>query len=184
MRPATQGLALHGTTILGVSRDGKAAMASDGQVSLGETSLKQTARKVRRLAGGEVLVGFAGAVADSLTLLERFEAHLAKHPGRIERAAVDLAKEWRTNRNLSRLNAMLAVVDRQKALLIIGSGEVLESEDGVVAAGSGGAYALAAARALLRHTRLTPPEIVREGLTIAADICIYTNAQIFVEVLE
>ncbi len=184
MRHSGRKLSLHGTTILGVTRDGKAAMASDGQVSLGDTTLKQTARKVRRLAGGEVLVGFAGAVADSLTLLERFEAQLSKHPGRVERAAVELAKEWRTNRNLSRLNAMLAVVDREKALLVIGSGEVLESEDGLVAAGSGGAYALAAARALLRHTSMTPEQIVREGLTIAADICIYTNAQISVEILE
>lgn len=175
---------LHGTTILGVCRDGKAAMASDGQVSLGDTALKHTARKVRRLANGEVLVGFAGAVADSLTLLDRFEAQLSKHPGRIERAAVELAKEWRTSRNLSRLNAMLSVVNRDKALLVIGSGEVLESEDGVVAAGSGGSYALAAARALLRHTPMVPEEIVREGLRIAADICIYTNDQIAVEVLE
>lgn len=175
---------LHGTTILGVCKDGRAAMASDGQVSLGDTALKHTARKVRRLANGEVLVGFAGAVADSLTLLERFEAQISKHPGRIERAAVELAKEWRTNRNLSRLNAMLAVVNREKALLIVGTGEVLESEDGIVSAGSGGTYALAAARSLLRHTTLPPESIVREGLMVAADICIYTNDQIFVEVLE
>jgi len=175
---------LHGTTILGVCRNGKAAMASDGQVSLGDTALKHTARKIRRLANGEVLVGFAGAVADSLTLLDRFEAQLSKHPGRIERAAVELAKEWRTSRTLSRLNAMLAVVNREKALLVIGSGEVLESEDGVVAAGSGGSYALAAARGLLRHTQMPPEVIVREGLQIAADICIYTNDQISVEVLE
>ena len=174
----------HGTTILGISIDGKAALGSDGQVTLGETTLKHTANKIRVMADGNVLVGFAGAVADSLTLLERFEAQLSKYPGRIERAAVELAKEWRTDRSLSRLDAMLAMVDLKKALLVAGSGEVIEPEDGIVAAGSGGAYALAGARALIRHTKLPIREVVEESLRLASEICIYTNDQFSIEILE
>jgi ATP-dependent HslUV protease subunit HslV len=175
---------LYGTTILGISRDGLAALGSDGQVTVGDTALKHSANKIRRLSDGEVLVGFAGAVADSLTLLERFESQLSKYPGRIERAAVELAKEWRTDRTLSRLDATLAIVDRKNALLVAGSGEVIEPEDGIVAAGSGGAYALSGARALLRHTKLPVREIVAEGLRLASEICIYTNDQFVLEVIE
>jgi ATP-dependent HslUV protease subunit HslV len=174
----------HGTTILGMVRDGRAAMGGDGQVTLGDTALKHTARKIRRLGEGKVLVGFAGAVADSLTLVERFEAMLSKHSGRIERAAVELAKEWRTDRHLIRLDATLAVVDRTRALIVAGSGEVVEPEDGIVAAGSGGAYALAAARALSRHAQFTPPEIVDLSLRIASEICIYSNDRLVIETLE
>lgn len=175
---------LHGTTILGVVRDGRAAIGGDGQVTLGETALKHTARKIRRLADGEVLVGFAGAVADSMTLVERFETMLSKHSGRIERAAVELAKEWRTDRHLIRLDATLAVVDRTRALIVSGSGEVVEPEDGIVAAGSGGAYALAAARALGRHAQLPLRQLVEESLRIASEICIYSNERFVVETLE
>jgi ATP-dependent HslUV protease subunit HslV len=175
---------LYGTTILGLSRDGKAALGSDGQVTVGDTALKHSANKIRRLNDGEVLVGFAGAVADSLTLLERFESQLSKYPGRIERAAVELAKEWRTDRALSRLDATLAIVDCHKALLVAGSGEVIEPEDGIVAAGSGGAYALSGARALVRHTKLPLREIVSEGLKLASEICIYTNDHFTIEVIE
>jgi ATP-dependent HslUV protease subunit HslV len=175
---------LHGTTILGIVRDGKAALGGDGQVSFGETALKHTARKVRRVADGEVLVGFAGAVADSLALLERFEAMLNKYPGRIERAAVELAKEWRMDRHLSRLDATLAVVDRTRSLLVAGSGEVVEPDDGIVAAGSGGPYALAAARALLRHSDLPIRELVSEGLRITSEICVFTNERFHIETLE
>lgn len=174
----------HGTTILGYVRDGKAALGGDGQVTVGDTALKHTAKKIRRLSDGQVLVGFAGAVADSLTLVERFEAHLAKHPGRIERAAVDLAKEWRTDRHLSRLDATICVVDRNRALLVAGSGEVVEPEDGLVAAGSGGAYALSAARALVRHTQLPHRTIVEESLRVAAETCIYSNDRFTIETLD
>lgn len=175
---------IHGTTILGISRDGKAALGSDGQVSLGDMTLKHSANKVRRLGDGPVIVGFAGAVADSLTLLERFEAQLAKYPGKFDRAAVELAKEWRTDRSLSRLEANLAMVDGHKALLVAGSGEVIEAEDGIVATGSGGAYALAAARVLVRHTQLSIRDVVEESLRVAAEICVYTNDHITIEVIE
>ena len=175
---------LYGTTILGVVKDGRAALGSDGQVTLGETALKHTARKVRRLGDGQVLVGFAGAVADSLTLVERFEAQLGKHPGRIERAAVALAKEWRTDRHLMRLDATLAVVDRHRALIVAGSGEVVEPEDGIVAAGSGGPFALSAARALLRHADLALAELVSESLKVASEICIYSNDHFTIETLD
>lgn len=174
----------HGTTILGVVRDGLAALGGDGQVTIGDTALKHTARKVRRLGDGQVLVGFAGAVADSLTLVERFEGMLSKYPGRIERAAVELAKEWRTDRHLSRLDATIAVLDRTKALIVAGSGEVVEPEDGIVAAGSGGPYALAAARALSRHTQLPLRQVVEEALKLAAEICIFSNDRILIESLD
>jgi len=174
----------HGTTILGLVRDGHACLGGDGQVTVGDTALKHTAKKIRRLNDGNVLVGFAGAVADSLTLVDRFEAHLAKHPGRIERAAVDLAKEWRTDRHLSRLDATLCVVDRTKALLVAGSGEVVEPEDGLIAAGSGGIYALSAARALVRHTQLPIRTIVEESLRVAAETCIYSNDHFTIETLD
>lgn len=174
----------HGTTILGLVRDGKACLGGDGQVTVGDTALKHTAKKIRRLSDGQVLVGFAGAVADSLTMVERFEAHLAKHPGRIERAAVDLAKEWRTDRHLARLDATLCVVDRTKALLVAGSGEVVEPEDGLIAAGSGGIYALSAARALVRHTQLPIRQVVEESLRVAAETCIYSNDHFTIETLD
>jgi ATP-dependent HslUV protease subunit HslV len=153
--------------------------------TVGDTALKHTARKVRRLADGQVLVGFAGAVADSLTMVERFEAMLSKHSGRLERAAVELAKEWRTDRHLMRLDATLAVVDRTRALIVAGSGEVVETEDGVVAAGSGGPFALAAARALMRHAPAMPlRQMVEESLKIAAEICIFSNDRFVIETLE
>jgi ATP-dependent HslUV protease subunit HslV len=174
----------HGTTILGIVRDGRAAIGGDGQVTIGETALKHTARKIRRLADGQVLVGFAGAVADSLTLVERFEAMLSKHSGKIERAAVELAKEWRTDRHLMRLDATLAVVDRAHALIVAGSGEVVEPEDGIVAAGSGGPYALAAARALSRHAALPLRQLVEESLRVASEICIFSNDRFVIETLE
>jgi ATP-dependent HslUV protease subunit HslV len=174
----------HGTTILGVVRDGRAAIGGDGQVTVGDTALKHTARKIRRLADGQVLVGFAGAVADSMTLVERFEGMLSKHSGKIERAAVELAKEWRTDRHLMRLDATLAVVDRTRALIVAGSGEVVEPEDGIVAAGSGGPYALAAARALSRHAALPLRQLVEESLRVASEICIYSNDRFVIETLE
>jgi ATP-dependent HslUV protease subunit HslV len=175
---------IYGTTILGMVRDGRAALGCDGQVTVGDTALKHTARKLRRLDDGKVLVGFAGVVADSLTLMERFEGMLSKYPGRLERAAVELAKEWRTDRHLHRLDATLAVADREKALLVTGSGEVIEPDDGIVSAGSGGAYALAAARALRTHTQLSVTNIVEESLRIAGEICIYSNDRIQIETLD
>lgn len=174
---------LHGTTVLGILRDGKAALGADGQVTLGTTVVKQTASKIRRLHGGGVLVGFAGAAADGFALLERFEAKLQQHGGKLPRAAVELAKEWRTDRYLRRLEAMLAALDRTTALLVSGTGEVVEPDDGLVAIGSGGPYALAAARALLAHADLGPRAIVESSLGIAAGICIYTNDRIHVEEL-
>jgi len=180
MRTADQ---WHGTTILSVRRNAKVAMGSDGQVTLGETILKQDAVKVRLLADGNVLAGFAGSAADSFALLERFEAKLEAHPGNIRRAAIELAKEWRTDRALRRLEAMLAVADKQASLIIGGSGDVIEPSDGILAIGSGGSYAMAAARALLGHTDLPPQEIVLEGLRIAGEICIYSNTRIMVETL-
>jgi len=174
----------HGTTILGAVQGGRAALGGDGQVTVGDTALKHTARKIRRLGTGDVLVGFAGAVADSLTLVERFEAMLSKHPGRIERAAVELAKEWRTDRHLMRLDATLAVVDRTRALIVAGSGEVVEPEDGIVAAGSGGPYALAAARALSRHSNMPLRQLVEESLRVASEICIFSNDRFVIETLD
>ncbi len=174
---------LHGTTILAVRRDGRAALAGDGQVTLGATVVKHGARKIRRLHGGEVLAGFAGSTGDSLALFTRFEAKLEEHRGQLERAAVELAREWRTDRVLRRLEALLVVVDRQSSFLLSGSGDVIAPDDGLLAVGSGGPYALAAARALLRHSPLPAHEVAQEALKIAASICIYTNESITVESL-
>jgi ATP-dependent HslUV protease subunit HslV len=171
------------TTILAVRRDGRAAMAGDGQVSLGQTVVKGQARKVRTLAEGRVLTGFAGASADAFTLLDRFEAKLKSHQHSLARAAVELAKDWRTDRYLRRLEAMLVVMDHKQMFLISGTGDVIEPDEGVLAIGSGGSYALAAARALLRHTSLDAASIAREGLRVASEICVYTNDQITVEEL-
>lgn len=172
-----------GTTIVAVKRNGRVAMAGDGQVTLGSTVLKHGARKIRRLYHDRVLAGFAGGVADAFALFERFEKKLEEYGGNLPRAAVQLAKEWRMDKVLRRLEAMLVVADTQHLLLISGSGEVIEPDDGIVAIGSGGAYALAAARALLRHTSLDAAAIVREAMAIAAGICIYTNGQITVDEL-
>lgn len=174
---------LHGTTILAVRRDGRAAVAGDGQVTLGTTVVKHGARKIRRLHGGQVLAGFAGSTGDSLALFTRFEAKLEEHRGQLERAAVELAREWRTDRVLRRLEALLVVVDRQSSFLLSGSGDVIAPDDGLLAVGSGGPYALAAARALLRHSALPATEVAQEALKIAASICIYTNEAITVESL-
>ncbi|HET6195544.1 MAG TPA: ATP-dependent protease subunit HslV [Acetobacteraceae bacterium] len=174
----------HGTTILCVRRDGHVTMAGDGQVSMGQTIVKGNARKVRRIgAGAAVLAGFAGATADAFTLLERLESKLERFPGQLERACVELAKDWRTDRYLRRLEAMMAVADKDRSFTLTGTGDVLEPEDGVIAIGSGGNYALAAARALLRHTALTAAEIAREAMLIAAEICIYSNDRITLEEL-
>jgi len=175
--------AFHGTTIVCVRRGTRVAMGGDGQVTLGNVVVKASARKVRRLYGERILAGFAGATADAFTLFERFEAKLEKHQGNLLRSAVELAKDWRTDRMLRRLEAMLAIADREASLLVTGSGDVLEPEHGVVAMGSGGDYARAAAIALLAHTELGPEEVVREALRIAGDICIYTNQNHVVESL-
>lgn len=177
----------HGTTILSVRRPGaggpQVALGGDGQVTLGSIVVKASARKVRKLFRDQVLAGFAGATADAFTLFERFEAKLEKHQGHLTRAAIELTKDWRTDRVLRRLEAMLAVADRESSLIISGNGDVLEPEFGIVAIGSGGAYAQAAARALLEHTELSAPEIVKQALTIAADLCIYTNQNHVIETL-
>ena len=172
-----------GTTILSVRRGNQVAIGGDGQVTLGNVVIKATARKVRRLYQDRILAGFAGGTADAFTLFERFEAKLEKHQGNLVRSAVELAKDWRTDRILRRLEAMLAVADRESSLIITGAGDVLEPEFGIAAIGSGGAYAQSAARALLEHTALEPEAIVRESLGIAADLCIYTNRNILIETL-
>ena len=174
----------HGTTILSVRRGTSVALGGDGQVTLGQVVIKGGARKVRRLYHDRILAGFAGGTADAFTLFERFEAKLDKHQGNLMRAAVELAKDWRTDRILRRLEAMLAVADREHSLVITGVGDVLEPEQGIVAIGSGGPYAQAAAIALLANTELSAREIVDRALAIAADICIYTNQQRTIEVLE
>ena len=174
----------HGTTILSVRRGDRVALGGDGQVTLGNVVVKASARKVRRLYQERILAGFAGGTADAFTLFERFEAKLDKHQGNLMRSAVELAKDWRTDRMLRRLEAMLAVADRVNSLIITGMGDVLEPEYGIVAIGSGGAYAQAAARALLENTELVPEQIVRSALTIAGDLCIYTNQNHVIEVLE
>ena len=174
----------HGTTILSVRRDGQVALGGDGQVTLGAIVVKSTARKVRRLYQNRILAGFAGSTADAFTLFERFEGKLEKHQGNLQRAAVELAKDWRSDRVLRRLEAMLAVADAMTSLIITGQGDVLEPELGVIAIGSGGAYAQAAARALLSHSSLTAKEVVKESLTIAGEICIYTNQHHTIEVLD
>jgi ATP-dependent HslUV protease subunit HslV len=174
----------HGTTILSVRRGNVVALGGDGQVTLGNVVMKGTARKVRKLFHGKVLAGFAGGTADAFTLTERFEAKLETHQGNLMRASVELAKDWRTDRMLRRLEAMLVVCDAQSSLIISGNGDVLEPEQGLVAIGSGGSYAQAAARALLENTPLPPEDIVKKALTIAGDMCIYTNQQHTIEVLE
>jgi len=174
----------HGTTIVSVRRGREVAMGGDGQVTLGNIVIKQSARKVRRLYHDRILAGFAGATADAFTLFERFEAKLEKHQGHLVRSAVELAKDWRTDRILRRLEAMLAVADREASLIITGTGDVLEPELGLIAIGSGGPYAQAAARALLEHTQLAPADVVKQALTIAGDLCIYTNQSHTIESLE
>ncbi|MCP5268011.1 MAG: ATP-dependent protease subunit HslV [Zoogloeaceae bacterium] len=174
----------HGTTILSVRRGQRVAMGGDGQVTLGNIVIKSTARKVRRLYKEQILAGFAGGTADAFTLFERFEAKLDKYQGHLLRSAVELAKEWRTDRALRRLEAMLAVADRETSLIITGNGDVLEPEQGIVAIGSGGAYAQAAAKGLLENTELPPAEVVRKSLEIAGDLCIYTNRNFTLEILD
>ncbi|HTQ76500.1 MAG TPA: ATP-dependent protease subunit HslV [Burkholderiales bacterium] len=174
----------HGTTILSVRRGASVAIGGDGQVTLGNVVVKGGARKVRRLYQDRILAGFAGGTADAFTLFERFEAKLDKHQGNLLRSAVELAKDWRTDRMLRRLEAMLAVADREKSLVITGMGDVLEPEFGIVAIGSGGPYAQSAARALLENTQLGAREIVDKALAVAADLCIYTNHQRSIETLE
>lgn len=174
---------IRSTTILSVRRDGRVALGGDGQVTLGETALKHDAVKIRRLAEGSVLVGFAGSAGDAFALLERFEAKLKDFSGSVKRAAIELAKDWRTDRVLRRLESLLAVADAQTSLIISGSGDVIEPTDGVVAIGSGGPFAAAAGRALLRHTSLSAEQIVREALAIAGELCIYSNTNISVETL-
>ena len=174
----------HGTTILSVRRDSAVSLGGDGQVTLGNVVVKATARKVRRIYSDRVLAGFAGATADAFTLFERFEAKLEKHQGQLARSAVELAKDWRADRILRRLEAMLAVADRSASFIITGTGDVLEPEHGIVAIGSGGPYAQAAARALLAHTDLSPAEIVKQSLIVAGEICIYTNQNLVIETLD
>ncbi|MCC7493788.1 MAG: ATP-dependent protease subunit HslV [Fimbriimonadaceae bacterium] len=179
----SMGTKIRGTTIVAVRRDGCVAVAGDGQVTVESTILKSTARKVQRLADGQVLTGFAGAVADAMTLFEKFRARLEESSGNLKRAAVELAKEWRSDKFLRQLNALLVVADREDLLLISGTGDVIAPDDDVIAIGSGGAYALTAARALLRHTDLPAGAVAREALRLAAEVCIYTNDQITCEEL-
>jgi ATP-dependent HslUV protease subunit HslV len=173
----------HGTTILSVRKGGRVVMAGDGQVSVGATVVKSGARKVRRLADGKVIVGFAGATADAFTLFERLEGKLDKHGGQLERACVELAKDWRTDRYLRRLEAMMAVANDRVSLLVSGSGDVLEPDDGLIGIGSGGSFALAAARALIDRGDMDAEAIARRAMKIAADICVYTNDTVTVETL-
>jgi len=175
--------AWHGTTILLVRKGDETVLAGDGQVSVGSTIMKSNARKLRRLGKGDVIAGFAGATADALTLFERLETKLEQYPGQLARAAVELAKDWRTDRYLRRLEAMMAVADRSVSLILTGNGDVLEPEDGLIGIGSGGTYALAAARALVGVEGLSAEEIVQRAMKIAADICIYTNHNILIEKL-
>jgi len=171
-----------GTTILSVRKNGKVVIAGDGQVSLGQTVIKGNARKVRRIgAGGDVIVGFAGATADAFTLFERLEAKLEQHPGNLTRACVELAKDWRTDKYLRRLEAMMAVVDKDVSLILTGNGDVLEPEDGIIAIGSGGNFALSAARALVDIDDMDAEKVARKAMQIAADICVYTNENLTVE---
>ena len=174
----------HGTTIVSVRRGSVVALGGDGQVTLGNVVVKSTARKVRKLYHDRVLAGFAGATADAFTLFERFEAKLEKHQGHLARSAIELTKDWRTDRVLRRLEAMLAVADKETSLIITGNGDVLEPEHGLVSIGSGGSYAHAAARALLEHTDLAPRDIVKRSLEIAGELCIYTNENHVIETLD
>jgi ATP-dependent HslUV protease subunit HslV len=174
---------MHGTTIIGVKRDGKVAVGGDGQVTLGNTVIKATAQKIRKLFEGKVIAGFAGATADAFTLFEKFEGKLKEYKGNLKRAAVELAKDWRSDKILRRLEAMIIVADTNSLLIISGTGDVLEPDEGVVGIGSGGSYAVAAAKALLHESKLSAKEIVERSLKIAAEICIYTNDQITIEEL-
>ncbi len=183
MQSATNFPDWHGTTILAVRKNGKTVVAGDGQVSMGQTVVKGNARKVRTLAGGKVIAGFAGATADAFTLIERLEAKLEQFPGQLARACVELAKDWRTDRYLRRLEAMLLVADESAIYTVTGVGDVLEPEGGVAAIGSGGNYALAAAKALAEHTDLSAEDVARKAMAIAAGICVYTNGQLTVESL-
>jgi ATP-dependent HslUV protease subunit HslV len=183
MTDPTSAQAWHGTTILSVRLGGAVVIAGDGQVSFGQTVIKSNARKVRRLGGGNVIAGFAGATADAFTLFERLEGKLEKHPDQLLRACVELAKDWRTDRYLRRLEAMMAVADKGVSLVLTGTGDVLEPEDGLIGIGSGGAYALAAARALKDVDGLTARQIAERSMKIAADICVYTNDKIVIESL-
>ncbi len=175
---------MRGTTILCVRRDGRTALGGDGQVTMQDVVVKARAQKVRRMKGGAIVAGFAGGVADALTLFEKFEAQLERHPGNLSRAAVELAKDWRSDRYLRRLEALLVVADRDTTLLVSGNGEVIEPDDGILAVGSGGSYALAAARALAAHSELGAADIVRVALDTAADICVYTNHNLTVLEVE
>jgi ATP-dependent HslUV protease subunit HslV len=174
----------HATTVISVRKNGIVAIGGDGQVTLGNTVMKGNAMKVRRLADGAVLAGFAGAVSDAFALFERFEGKLQEYNKNLARAAVELGKEWRTDKYLRQLNALLAVCDKDQSLLIAGTGEIIEPEDGIIAIGSGGSFALAAARSLLKHTNMSAEEVVRESLLTAAEICIYTNTNINIETLK
>ena len=173
----------HGTTILSVRKGGRVVLAGDGQVSMGATIVKSNARKVRRLGNGSVIAGFAGATADAMTLFERLEAKLEQHGGQLTRACVELAKDWRTDRYLRRLEAMMAVADQDASLILSGNGDVLEPEDGIIGIGSGGSYALSAARALIDTDGLDAEAIARKAMGIAADICVYTNKKILLEII-
>lgn len=181
MKESSDKTAIRSTTVLLVSKDGKTAMGGDGQVTLGETVIKGNARKVRRIYQGKVVAGFAGATADAFTLLARFEAKLEQYQGQLERASIELTKDWRTDKFLRHLEALMIVTDGKDSFLISGKGDVIASDEGLLAVGSGSMYALAAARALLRHTRLSAKEITEESLKIAGDICIYTNNDIVIE---
>ena len=174
---------IRSTTVLLVQRDGNVAMAGDGQVTLGETVIKGSARKVRRLSDGKILAGFAGSTADAFSLLDRFEKKLAEFQGQLQRASIELSKDWRTDKYLRNLEALLIVADKNDAYLVSGKGDVIASDDGLLAVGSGSMYALAAARAMMKHTELSAKQIAEESLRIAADICIYTNSDIVVEEL-
>jgi ATP-dependent HslUV protease subunit HslV len=174
---------IRSTTVVAILRDGKVAVAADGQVTLGETVMKHRAEKVRKIAKGRAVIGFAGGVADALTLLERLEAKLETHPGNIRRAAVELARDWRTDRVLRKLEAMLLLGDAETLLMVSGNGDVIEPDDGVAAIGSGGGYALAAARSLVAHTTMSAAEIAEAAIRVAAGICIYTNDNISMETL-
>lgn len=178
-----KGNRIRSTTVLLVQRDGQVAMAGDGQVTLGDTVIKGNARKIRRLSGGEILAGFAGATADAFSLLTRFETKLGEFQGQLERAAIELSKDWRTDKYLRHLEALLIVADKKDAFLISGKGDVISSDDGLLSVGSGSMYATAAARALMKHTSLSAKEIAQESLRIAGEICIYTNADLTVEEL-
>jgi ATP-dependent HslUV protease, peptidase subunit HslV len=175
---------IRSTTVLGIIHNGKAAMGGDGQVSLGNTVMKHNALKIRKIANGKVLCGFAGSSADAFTLVERFEDKLEQYRGNVNRAAVELAKDWRTDKFLRKLEAMLAVVSEDKALIVSGNGDVIEPDDQIVAIGSGGMYALAAARMLKKYSKLSANEIAKEALLTASEICIYTNDKINIEVIE